>query len=194
MPLLSGVIASQISGRLWSPQGAYDSIGTLTVPSGGVSSVTFGSIPQNYTHLELRISAQATLASGSGPGQYFMNFNNDISGNYTRHDLAGDGVTAAAAGFGTGSYNYASIQRGYYTNSASNVFSGHVVSILDYSNTNKNTVVRNFGGFDANGTGEIYVSSSMWINTAAISTITITCIAGNLFREFSQFSLYGIRG
>jgi hypothetical protein len=194
MPLLSGVIASQISGRLWSPQGAYESIASATVPSGGVASITFGSVPQGYAHLELRVSAQATLGSGAGAGQYFMNFNNDTGGNYTRHDLTGDGSTATGFGSATGTFNYASIQRGYYTSSASNVFSAHVVSILDYASTSKTTTVRNFGGYDANGSGEIYFSSSMWTSTAAVSSITLSPIAGNLFREFSQFALYGIKG
>jgi hypothetical protein len=123
-----------------------------------------------------------------------MNFNNDTGGNYTRHDLSSDGSTASGFGSATGTYNYASIQRGYYTSSASNVFSSHVVSILDYSNTSKNTTVKNFGGYDANGSGEVYLSSSLWVNTAAVSTITISPISGNLFRQFSQFSLYGIKG
>jgi len=176
------------------PYNAYDSIATVIVGSGGSSSISFTSIPSTYTHLELRVIAQSAIGSGSGGGQYFMNFNSDTGTNYTRHDLVGDGTSASSAGFATGTYNYVPIQRGYYTASASNIFSGHIVSILDYTNTNKNKTVRNFGGFDANGSGEMYLSSSLWTNTSAITSISITAISSNLFRQYSSFALYGIKG
>ena len=37
--LLPGVVASGISGNLWAPSGAYDSIATVNVGSGGASSI-----------------------------------------------------------------------------------------------------------------------------------------------------------
>jgi hypothetical protein len=40
MPVL-GIIASQMSGHLFAPSGAYDSIATTTVGSGGAASITF---------------------------------------------------------------------------------------------------------------------------------------------------------
>ena len=36
MPIL-GIWASQISGKLWAPAGAYDALATVTVPAGGAS-------------------------------------------------------------------------------------------------------------------------------------------------------------
>lgn len=190
MPIL-GVVASAFKSGI---TGVFEPIAVATVPSGGVASVTFGNIPQTYTHLELRISAQSSFGSGAGPGQYFMNFNGDTGSNYTRHDMYGDGASAAVAGFGTGSYNYTAIQRGYYTDVSSNIFSAHVVSILDYTNTNKTKTVRCFGGVDLNGSGEVYHSSSLWTSTSAISSIAITAISGNVFRQHSSFALYGIKG
>jgi len=187
---LIGIIAS--SGGVAG--GDYESIATVTVGSGGAATVTFSSIPSTYTHLELRVSAQSSLASGSASAQYFMNFNSDTGTNYTRHDLYGDGVGASSFGAATGTYNYISIQRGYYTSSASSVFSGHVVSVLDYANTNKNKTVRNLGGYDANGSGEIDLSSGLWTNTSAINSISLTVISGQSFREYSSFALYGIKG
>ena len=49
-----GIYASQISGHLYGgPYGAYDSLATVTVPSGGVASVTFAGIPSGYQHLHI---------------------------------------------------------------------------------------------------------------------------------------------
>jgi hypothetical protein len=42
-PIL-GIMASQISGHLWEPQGAYDALSTVTL-SANASSVSFTGIP-----------------------------------------------------------------------------------------------------------------------------------------------------
>jgi hypothetical protein len=48
-------------------------------------------------------------------------------------------------------------------------------------------------GTDGNGSGAIFLGSGLWMNTAAVSTITITSAAGN-FDQYSSFALYGIKG
>ena len=83
MPVL-GIIASQISGHLFQPTGAYDSIATSTVGAGGAASIVFSSIPSTYTHLQIRgivrISAIAEMR---------MQFNGDTATNYSWHELSG---------------------------------------------------------------------------------------------------------
>jgi len=69
-PLLTGVLASQISGHLntFTLTGAMDALATVTVPSGGVSSITFSALPQTgYSHLQLRsfILSSSTASSGT---------------------------------------------------------------------------------------------------------------------------------
>jgi len=68
---------------------------------------------------------------------------------------------------------------------------GGVTDILDYASTNKNKTVRTLGGFDANGSGYVNLTSNLWSNTAAINTITINAVG--TFNQYSQFSLYGIK-
>jgi hypothetical protein len=72
-PLLTGVFASQISGHLTPPYtltGNYDALGTVTVPSGGLSSVTFAGIPQTgYSHLQVRIMAVTNTTANSAMEQ-----------------------------------------------------------------------------------------------------------------------------
>jgi hypothetical protein len=181
-----GILASQISGKLSS----YDSIATATAGAGGSTSVSFTSIPSTYKHLQLRILAQFDDTS-NGFGGLPIRFNSDSGNNYTRHDLLGDGVVAAT-GSGTASNTAAIVGRFLYTPSSSS-FGVAVVDILDYADTNKYKTVRTLGGVDINTSGDVRINSSVWVNTAAISTITIPAPT-NYLKQYSQIALYGIKG
>ena len=193
MPIL-GVVASQISGHLvapYSPTGSYDALAVYTVPSGGASSITFAGIPQSgYQHLQLRVLTRSDRSAANS--NIYMGFNGDTTtGNYYGHYLSGDG-TSAGAGAKIGSTTAAAIISAADTSTA-NVFTGAVIDILDYTNTNKNKVFRSLNGYDTNGDGRIFFMSGLWINTNAINSIQITDALGN-FKQYSQFALYGIRG
>ncbi len=166
--------------------GAYESIGTITVGSGGLSAVGFSGIPQTYKHLQLRIMDR------NPSGEYIslrMTFNGDSSAVYTSHEVYG---TGAAAG-GT-----ATIGLAYLTPflnapaSATGIFGVGVCDILDYTNTNKFKTIRSLTGYDANGSGYIELASGVWRDTTAISSFTIVPSAGTM-GQYSQFALYGIK-
>ena len=189
-PIL-GIYASQISGHLWEPASAYDSLWSTTVPSGGVSSVTISNIPQTYKHLQLRCLVRTDRG-------YFLDyakvtFNSDSGANYTTHHLYGDGTTAY--GYGATGFTATQILRfaGTASPSIANAFGAAVVDILDYANTNKNTTIRNLGGVDVNTAGELGIYSGLWNNTSAINSITIAVGGGTLFSEYSSFALYGVK-
>jgi len=188
--LLNGILASQISGHLYSgPAGAFDALGSVTVGSGGQSSITFSAIPQTYTHLQLCANYRGT-ASATANGTN-MNFNSDLGSNYTLHRLIGDGSSASADGYTgrTGAWFGLEVD----ASATANIFAGAVVDILDYANTNKNKVTRSMGAYDLNGAGQINFASSAWLNTAAINSITIYPASSANFAQYSNFSLYGIR-
>jgi hypothetical protein len=92
-PIL-GIYASQISGHLFAPSGAYDSIATATF-TGSALSVTFSSIPSTYTHLQIRGLARTP----SGNDQIDLRFNGDSGNNYSMHGLSGDGASVASEGY-----------------------------------------------------------------------------------------------
>jgi hypothetical protein len=185
MPVL-GIIASQISGHLFQPTGAYDSIATVTVGGGGSSSISFTSIPATYTHLQIRMSA--TINAAAGP---ILRFNSDTGSNYNGHLLYGDGASVGAYSYGTGtSINLSWFGQGY--NSATS-FGGHVIDILDYADTNKYKTVRSLQGIDRNGSGMLEFVSGLWRNTNAITSITIPA-ESSTFVQYSSFALYGIKG
>lgn len=193
MPNL-GIMASAISGRLWEPQGAYDALSTVTVPSGGVASITFAAIPTGYKHLQIRAVTQSNRGT-YGTDDIWCRINNDTGSNYTYHFLAGDG-SAASAGAST------SQSRTYVGNSGTSTgstFGANIIDILDYASTSKNKTLRTLAGTDINGLiagygGSVILASGLWMNSStAISSIQIYPNSGTLWTQYSQFSLYGVK-
>ena len=180
MPIL-GIMASAISGNLWAPTGAYDSIATA-YGTGSSGTITFTSIPQTYTHLQLRVyGGVATTATSSSN----LQFNNDsTAANYATHFLYGNGASALAGG-GT------STPYGIYVNGISTAPSATIIDILDYTNTNKNKVSRSLNGYDANGSGNVNLLSGLWLSTAAITRLDI--VYGQNWGTYSSFALYGVK-
>jgi len=79
-------------------------IQTVTVGSGGASSIDFTSIPQNFTDLQIVISARSTL-TGTNYEDVGIKFNSSSSG-YTERQIYANGSTAGSnANFFT-SYGY----------------------------------------------------------------------------------------
>lgn len=191
-PLLSTLANASALGYRSLAAGAatsFESIATVSVGSGGASSIDFTSIPNTYKHLQIRFIARNNQAVTSD----FMNmkFNGTGSGLYRTHQLSGDGSSAAAADFGA--INQIYINRIPGTSATSNVFGGIILDILDYADTNKFKTSRSLGGFDANGSGLLYFMSGLWRSTDAITDIAITPGTGN-FLQYSHFALYGIKG
>ena len=114
--------------------------------------------------------------------------NGDTGTNYSRHGLYGTGSAAAANGVASSGVG----NLGVIDNTAS-VFSVAVVDILDYTNTNKYTTVRSLNGYDANGSGYVFFASTAWMNTAAVTSITLFPSSSS-FQQYSSFALYGIKG
>ena len=187
-PIL-GIYASQISGHLWAPSGAYDSIATTTVGAGGASSITFSSIPSGYTHLQVRTLSRSDSA---GINQLFARCNSDTGNNYSTHGLYTDGG-GSAAGNATTSTSRMSMGVHAGASTTANAFGGAVIDILDYANGNKYKTIRSLTGIDANGSGWIWFASGLWMSTSAVSSLTFYPENGN-FAQYSQFALYGIKG
>jgi hypothetical protein len=180
-PIL-GIWASQNYSRYSLPT-SFDSIATTTVGAGGSSSITFSSIPSTYTHLQIR----GIVRTGSDQS-VLVTFNSSGS-TYKNHYLEGTGTSAIA-----GAETNSGIALYAVSVSMANTFSGFVWDILDYTDTNKNKVLRALNGFDKNGTGYIDLDSGLWVNTSAITSITVAPTGGTTFQQYSHFALYGIKG
>jgi hypothetical protein len=163
---------------------SFESIAVSTVGSGGSSSISFTSIPSTYKHLQIRILGKATASA------YLRARLNSATSGYANHIVYGTGASALAAADSNNSYiNLYSAM----ANTTTSVFSGVIIDILDYTDTNKNTTLRSLNGIDYNGSGEVGLNSGLWNNTSAVTEISFDLNTGN-FAQYSHFALYGIKG
>ena len=176
--------------------GDFESIQTVTVASGGSSTITFSSIPSTYQHLQLRVFGQTNRGT-YGRDAFVLRFNSDSGANYSFHYLVGDGGTPGSSG----DPNETKIitPEVTTTTAGASIFGGFVTDILDYANTSKYKTVRMIGGGDHNGTvaslgAQTSLRSGSWRSTSAVSTITLTPSIGTSISQYSHFALYGMKG
>jgi hypothetical protein len=181
-----GIIASSISGNLYNA--SYDSIASTVVGAGGASDVTFSSIPAGYTHLQIRYSVRSAYAAGSDI--VLIRVNGDSGNNYAAHRLYTTGSAIGSQGFSPQSYLVGPDCPA--ATATASFFGAGIWDILDYKNTNKNKVSRTYGGRNENGTGYVWLNSAVWLNTTAITSLSVFCGNGNMVQN-SIISLYGIK-
>jgi hypothetical protein len=183
--------SSLVSGvkrrRVWDQTATTDGFFQIATTTLNVSaaSITFSSIPQGYTHLQVRYTARATVNDNT-----YMRFNGDTGANYSSHYIYGQGSSAASGGLANGTSFFVDILTGSATS-----YNAAVVDILDYANTNKYKTARTIAGMDLNGSGNVWLVSGNWRNTAAITSITLNQSSSSyVFEPNSSFALYGIKG
>jgi hypothetical protein len=163
--------------------GSYESIATVT-PYTTTTTVVFSSIPSTFQHLQIRSSAASSAAANM-----IIRFNSDSGANYSYHYMEGTGA-GISAGNGTSS---AYILGPVTTNTASS-YTGIIMDIVDYKDPNKYTTLRSLSGVDLNGSNTwINMFSGLWLNTAAITSVTLSIISGATFAANSHFALYGVK-
>lgn len=171
--------------------GAFELIQTATA-SGSSATITFTSIPSTYKHLQLRMVARSSQATTGG--QIFININSAFTGSdtiYNTHNLFANGSSVISQSLATGStWQFGRIL------SANDTASAHgatIVDLLDYTDTNKNRVMRYLSG--ANGTSaRLEFGSGLWRSTTAVSSLYIQNDSLANWASGSRFSLYGIKG
>jgi hypothetical protein len=159
----------------------YTFISSVTVGSGGAASISFTSIPQTYTHLEILVSGRTT---GAGNGMN-ITFNNNTTG-YTNTTLQGSGSTAGT---------YANYNRlsGLVTRAAevANAFGSTKIYIPNYD-------ASYFKGYSADAVAEdnsttsyMTINAGLWSNGDIINSISLAPMDGS-FVQYSTAYLYGI--
>jgi hypothetical protein len=174
----------------WEPDGAYDALATVTVPSGGLATITFAGIPNTYKHLQIR----ASVLTATGGKLIVLTCNNDTTaGNYVSHILSGPGSgSGVAAAFTSSQTNMRIYGRDVGTSTTQPT--ALITDVLDYQSTNKNKTTRTLSGLDQNGSGEINFYSGLWLNSAsAVTSLELKTNDSTNFAQHSQFTLYGIR-
>ena len=162
---------------------SFESIATAT-GTGSSGTITFSSIPSTYKHLQIRFMIFTNTNDAA-----LMQVNSDTGSNYTRHFLSGNGSTVSAvASTPSTSFYVDNLSQG----TSSTLPDVSIIDLLDYSSTTKNKTIRCFSGIDKNGSGDVTLSSGVWMNTNSITSISI--FLGANFTTTSVFSLYGIKG
>lgn len=165
-------------------------IATVLVGSGGSSSIIFNDIPQTYKHLQIRAMSLDNDTAGGGTGNVrcsgFFNGDENIS-NYKNHFLNGNGASATAGVESDAKWVHSSVRNSWTGPGVS------ITDILDYANTNKFKTTKALWGWDQNGSGDIRMVSGLWMSTDAVVSIKIVPESGTL-KQYSRFSLYGIKG
>ena len=160
----------------------YNLISTVTVGSGGASSIEFTSIPQTYTDL-LVVCSGRTNGSGNGIN---ISFNGNTS-NYSNRALQGNG--SAASSFGTYNRNAGMVTD---SNQTASVFGSTSIYVPNYAGST-------FKSYSADGVSEnnaatAYMSfiAGLWSDVSAITSLTLSLMVGN-FVQYSSATLYGIK-
>ena len=151
-------------------------IASVTVGSGGASSIDFTSIPSTYTDLVVLYSLRGNTLEG-----IYVQFNSSTSG-FTGRYLYGDGTSPAS---GVLARYLGSI------NTAANCFTNGSLYVPNYAGSqNKSYSVDEV--YDQNSTaGYQNLVAGLWSNTAAITAIKLEAAAG--LTQYSTATLYGIK-
>ena len=155
----------------------------IVVGSGGVSSVTFSSIPQTYTDLQLVCSSRVDSSNGT----VVWKFNTDTTAsNYTEKYLSGNGSSAASGGSNNPWFSHSNDNT-----TTTSTFENTSVYIPNYTNGNQKSVSVDTVSENNSTTAYAQFFAGIWTGTSAINAITLTPYSGN-FTQYSTFYLYGV--
>lgn len=169
----------------------YDPAATWLIQrvAGTGSSITFSSIPQTYSSLQIRAISRTNQASEID--DFAIQFNADTGSNYVRHLLFGNGSVAEANN--QTAQSRIVVGRGTGSSATASVFGVSITDIHDYTSTTKNKTTRTFNGYDLNATGLVYLQSGLWLSTSAITSITLFSTSSSTFQTGTTFALYGMK-
>jgi hypothetical protein len=164
-------------------------IESYTVPSGGVSSITFDDIPDTFTDLYLVASLR-----GEDSVAFWQNvritFNNNTS-NYNWRLLVASGEFGVQSASNS---NQNGFQGFYatYAQSTSSTFANGQIYIPNYRSSAQKSV-----SYDSvtehNGTETIRaITAGLWADTSPITSVKLEPVFGTNFVQYSSATLYGI--
>ena len=163
-------------------------IASVTVGSGGASSIDFTSIPSIYTDLVIKHSVRY---SSNGDASSYIRFNGDTGTNYKRVLLYGDPAAGSAASVSATANSAYGGTVGLSTFTA-NTFASNDVYVPNYAGSNQKSF--SVDGVSENNATLAYefLAAGLWTNTSAITSISIFP-AGGTFVQYSTATLYGIK-
>ena len=165
---------------------AYTLIETVTVGSGGASSIEFtGIAAEAGADLELVISGRSVL--GTAIRGINLYFNNDTAANYTRSRLVGEGASPV---IGTGPHTDSVLEMGWMSaaGTTTSTFGNAKIHISNYASSSAKVATSFAASENAAADANLSMHAHTWSGTAAISSILMTT-SGDI-AEHSTASLY----
>jgi len=167
----------------------YNLIEAQTLVS-DTASVSFTSIPQTYTDLQLLVSSRIDrtgIAVNMG-----LRFNSNSTG-YLNLQAYADFTTSTASAL----YSSSLDQFGYWytagNGATASTFTNQSVYISDYASSKYKTISIDSASENNAIDASLLFMSGLWSNTSAITTITLTNYQGSNLKANSTFYLYGIK-
>ena len=167
----------------------FELIASSTVGSGGAANIDFTSIPSTYTDLCLKVSVRSSKV-GSADG-LAVKFNSATS-TYSDKTIQGNGSTVSSFNNGVPSSVAIYADEINASTSTSSTFSNTDIYIPNYAGNAYKSVSID-GTRENNATSaDAQLTAALWSNTAAITSITLYAINGNLV-QYSTAYLYGVK-
>ena len=160
-------------------------IATVTVGSGGTSSIDFSSIPSTYTDLCIKASVRSNIAGIVDA--MLISFNGSTS-SITNRYLYGSG---SAASSGTTPARYAGESVG--STATSNTFSNMEIYFPNYTLSNNKSFSVDLVTENNATAADSALIAGLWSVTSAINQITLSPNAATLFSQYTTATLYGIK-
>lgn len=173
----------------------YQALASTTVGAGGASSITFSSIPSTFTDLNLKISANTT--NSGALSAIIIKFNGSSTG-YSDKSFRGFGSGISTTNnIGGGVAGYAGQARGQDVSSSgwtSPIIHGSVdLYISNYAGSQyKQFLMDSIVENNAEYSGD-WLTINQWADTSAITSMVLTAQDGSNFKQYSTFTLYGIK-
>lgn len=188
-PIPLGILAASGVG-VAAPVDAYDFLvaGNLSTNE---ASVTFNNLTTtyggDYRHLQIRGVSKTTRNNDSDNLKIIVNGLGGTS--YAWHTMYG---TSANISHYSSSSTSAALGPGIPGEVNLYKFGAFVIDILDFAQTDKNTVIRYMGGHPQAGHG---IASVLVNSNAAVESLQFSSWTGGTnLRAGTRFSVYGIRG
>jgi hypothetical protein len=164
----------------------FTKIASVTVGSGGASSIDFTSIPGTYTDLCVKLSARMS----NSELRVRLSFNGSASG-YSENMIYTNESTGPFGASNSGAYIIWTYADG--SGNTANTFNSADFYIPNYAGSNNKSVSIDNAN-EQNGTVNqlLNFTAGLWANSAAITSINLTNGTGN-FVQYSTATLYGIK-
>lgn len=185
---------SMLAGNDAFSPSAYDLLETeiLASSAGEITLSSLDAFADTYQHLQIRMTGRSTRAATNS--EFYLRFNGDTGSNYSQYYMRGSGSATESANLQTSAANgvrvYQSLTGSTFN---SNTFGASVIDINDPFETTKFTTTKIMTGFTGSVLDRVLLEAGLWMDTDALTSITLDEYYGDSFAVGTRVSLYGLR-